>query len=650
MRSISLRVAQLLVSCCLLVASPPLVGQGSASCGVELCPDDIFGVHSESCIPCGRPVSNGDSPVTTDPLAILRAAVGQSVMGCSGERFCICDVNCDGVITVRDALPCLMRAVGQPVALECCCPVVQCGPACTSAEIFTREGSDFDAGWTGIAHNSDLIVGRSFTVRIKRECSTTTSQECEHAEDCPSGETCEPTCDCNSDVTCEVSGPTHQRKCQNNLEDCTTNADCDPAVPCMHLFGPPLPLSSGGTPVCVVSSFDGPITGTANTETGEADTSMNLRTRVFLGIAVDTPCPRCGAPDQDPVVGDAFTCTGGQNNGAACTVDGVSEDFGGTSYDCPPSLDGSISGLGLAIRLNQVTTGTTTRTAQLPCKFFGFTGNPTVPGSNPKCLDKNSASDPVCTSNADCKRCTGDIATACASNGDCTGKGFCGEAPDQPVTCGFWCNCGFCDNNPGLPCFQTSDCPQGQACQAGTGTGTQPNAPQQRANDCSGDKFICGGTANETCATTEKSSCSEDPYRTCHSDEDCETFDAGFCNFEPRPCFESRITRTGLPSPLGSYCAYESKTCTTNADCTQEGDFCAPDSSRAETVALFCLPATANSAVNSTGGITGPAAVRFNTFMQVCRCGDSIVGCDEDCDDGNNIGGDGCDDLCQHEP
>ncbi len=596
---------------------------------------------------CGQPFSQGADIVTSDALAVLRAAVGQPIPQCTGEgKFCLCDVQGNGSIVTTDALIVLRAAVGQPVTLNC-----QCEPnglACTSAEIFTRAGSDLDSGWTGIAHNSDIIEGASITVRVKRECSGN-GAECEHDDDCAGQGTCEPTCDCNGDVTCEATGPTHQRQCQNNLEDCTTNADCEPSIPCVHVFGPPLPLSSGGTPVCVVSVFDGNITGTANSDTGEAEISTNLRSRVFLGIAIDKPCPRCGAPEENPEVGQQFTCSGGQNNAQPCIAEGVSPEFGGTSSDCPPSLDGSISGSGLAIRFNQVTTGTTTKQAQLQCKFFGFTGNPTVPGSNPKCLDKNSSGDPVCTSNADCKRCTEDIATTCATNGDCTGKGFCGEAPDQPVTCGFWCNCGFCNNNPSLPCFQSSDCPEGQACQAGTGTGTQANAPQQRPNDCSDDKFICGGSADELCETSQKSSCSEQPYRTCESDEDCENFNAGVCIFEPRPCFESRITRTGSPSPLGKYCAFENKTCNSNADCTQEDDFCANDSSRAQTVALFCVPATSNSAVNSAGGITGPGAVRLNSFMQVCRCGDGIVGCDEECDDSNVTNGDGCDDLCQTE-
>jgi hypothetical protein len=604
---------------------------------------------------CGQPQSTGDSPLTSDALAVLRAAVGQSVANCTGIYFCVCDVDNNGTILTADALRVLRAAVGQVVTLNCGPNCPDEGPSelpCTSAEIFTRPGSDLDSGWTGLAHNSDIILGASITVRVKRECSVTTSQECEHDEDCPGEETCEPTCDCNDDVTCEATGPTHQRKCQNNLTDCETNADCQASIPCVHVFGPPLPLASGGTPVCVVSVFADPITGTANSQTGEAEISTNLRSRVFLGITLDKPCPRCGTPAQNPEIGDQFTCSGGQFNNAACIVEGVSEDFGGTSTDCPPELSANVSGTGLAIRFSQVTTGTSTKTAKLPCKSAGlFSANPTVPGSNPKCIDKLAPGDPVCTSNADCKRCTGDSSTSCASNGDCTGNGFCAEAPDQPISCGFWCNCGFCDNIATLPCFETSDCTGDQVCVAGTGAQNTANMGQQRPNDCINDGFVCGsGGIDEQCATTLKSSCSDQPYRTCDTDQDCEGFNAGFCNFEARPCFESRITRTGVPSPLGEYCAFENKTCATNADCSSvEGDFCAPDSSRAQTVALFCVPATISGPVNTAGGITGPGAVRLNSFMQVCRCGDSVEGCDEECDDGNTTNGDGCDDLCQDE-
>jgi len=375
------------------------------------------------------------------------------------------------------------------------------------------------------------------------------------------------------------------------------------------------------------------------------------------------------------VVGQQFTCVGGETPGAACTVDGVSPVFGGSSHDCAPKLSNNISGNGLAIRFSEVTTGTSTKTAKLPCKNFSFTSNP-LNGTG-KCLDTKTA----CASNADCRRCTGDPTTACTGDGQCSGKGTCAEAPDQPVSCGFWCQCGFCNNDPLLPCFETGDCPAGQTCQAGTGTGTAPNSPQQKPNDCSGaaDKFICGMQEPEKCAQTFAGKCSLQKYRSCTDDATCQSNGAGTCVVDFRPCFGPRISRTGVPSALGKHCksnyplptcsnntdcaltapceaddsavkhctnAYAS--CATNSDCGINGP-CEGDTSAPQTVALFCVPQTASSAINSSGGITGPGAVSVKGFIRVCRCGDGDVGCDEQCDDGNTVNGDGCDDYCQSE-
>ncbi len=592
---------------------------------------------------CGQPVSTSSRPTVADIFAILWEAVGRA-SACDPEP-CLCDVDGNGTIALSDAIRVLRGMVGQPVTLTCDCDD-DIDPGCTSAA-FTIADSDFDRGWTGLAHDGELLQGSGFSVRMKSVCSSTTSVECTRNDDCPGSETCEPTCNCNDDQSCELTGPAHEKHCRNDLETCDSDSDCDPDVPCVHLLGPPTPLSAGLIPVCAVLEFQEPISGSFDSGTGETRLSTSLRMRHYLGIDIDQPCPQCGTPDQDPAVGDQFTCTGGLRNGQACTVEGVSVLFGGASTDCPPAPESNISSAGLAIRLGELTTDTATTTARLPCKFFGFTGNPTVPGSNPKCLDKLAAGDPVCASNADCRRCTEDIETSCASNGDCTGKGLCGEAPDQPVTCGFWCSCGFCNNDPALPCFETSDCPEGQACQMGTGTGTQPNLPQQRPNDCSDDGFLCGGEADEQCAKTQKATCSEQPYLLCDSNADCAG--AGVCHSEARPCFESRITRSGEASPLGKYCAFENRTCDTNADCTTSGDFCAADAARPETVALLCMPATANAAVNATTGITGPGALRLGNFVQVCRCGDGVVGCDEECDDANVTNGDGCDQVCRDE-
>jgi len=629
---------------------------------------------------CGIPSTNGAMPTTTDAQAILREAVGNATTcDTNPSGPCVCDVNYDGVeikITTGDALIDLRKAVGQSVTLVCGCDTTTTtlppsdGVACTSAVFQSRTGSDLDSGWTGIGHNADLILGASISFRTLRRCSDNQAA-CEKDSDCGNND-CDPTCDCLGDKSCEVTGPTHGKNCLTTLKDCTTNADCGASVACVSTFGPPLPLSAGGTPVCVISVFDGSLTGTADSGTGEAETAAGLKSRVFLGITIDKPCPRCGLPDDNPKLGDQFTCSGGQFEAAACTVDGVSPTFGGTSFDCPPKLDANVSGAGLAIRFSQVTTGTSTKTAALPCANTAFRPNPSLPldkctgGTNPggactsnaqcpggfcnlpKCLDTGEA----CASNADCKRCTGDTSIDCTdSAGACSGNGSCAEAPDQPVPCGYWCNCGFCNGNASKPCFQTSDCAPGETCQVGPGSGTAQNIPQQKPNDCSQDDNICGQTETERCATTTVGKCSEQTYRSCTAGSDtCENNNAGECLISARPCFQSRITRSGEASPMGKYCAFENKTCTSNSDCsTEPDDFCVPDSSRPETVALFCVPGTSNTSINNVAGIPGPGAVRLNGFVKICRCGDSIVGCDEECDDGDTVNGNGCDDRCQDE-
>jgi hypothetical protein len=626
---------------------------------------------------CGQPSSNGAKPAASDALTCLKEAVGQDT-ACD-DKPCICDISGDGTTAVSDCLRLLKIAVGQPLSLDC-----DCGPdgfPCTSGMLESRLGSDLDTGWTGIAHDQDLILGARVSARILRRCSDDQSV-CLRAEDCDNGD-CVATCDCIDDPSCEITGPTHSKNCLTTLADCdtnrcllggstqgtacTTNSDCTGGavcsgstgcpngISCLAMFGPPLPLSSGGTPVCVLSLFDSPVTGTANSATGEGQASLSVKSRVFFGIQAHQPCPRCGAPDQQPAIGDSFTCEDGQFPGTACTVDGVSPIFGGTSFDCPPMLNTNVSGTGLAIRFREVTTGTTTKTAQLPCANLNFRSNPLNAPTDPgKCLDNNSA----CTSNADCKRCTEDPTTTCTNDTQCTGKGNCAEAPDQPITCGYWCQCGFCNGNASQPCFETSDCASGETCQVGPGSNAQ-NVPQQKPNDCADDGNICGELETERCATTEVGECSDQPYRNCQSGSTtCEDNNAGFCVVTARPCFESRITRTGRKSPLGQYCAFASnpdgsgKLCTTNGDCPDSSDvddFCANQSSRPETVALFCVPATTSSSINNVGGLTGPGAIRFSGFIQTCSCGDSIVGCDEECEDGNTIRGDGCDDYCQDE-
>lgn len=67
---------------------------------------------------CGQPLTNG--PKTSDALAILKAAVGQTIQACINKP-CICDVDGGGSIKTSDALLCLKKSVGQNVDLRCKC-------------------------------------------------------------------------------------------------------------------------------------------------------------------------------------------------------------------------------------------------------------------------------------------------------------------------------------------------------------------------------------------------------------------------------------------------------------------------------------------------------------------------------------------------
>jgi len=499
---------------------------------------------------------------------------------------------------------------------------------CRGVVLETRTGSALEDGWSGANHQGALPAGAATSWDILQRC-TGDQSPCASNDDCGSEE-CVATCDCLDDTTCEVTGPVHERKCATTLTSCTTNADCPASVACVPMMGPPIPQFTG-TPLCAVTYFDEGAVGTFDAASGQTELSATLRRRYFLGISNAQPCPRCGAPAQDPRPGDVFTCEGGQFPGATCTVEGVTETYGGTSSACPPSLSNAL-GAALPWRISNLTTGAVSRTAKLPCASATVSKNPLSPATNPRCTD--DAAGPVCASNADCLRCSENPTIACSNNGDCSGNGTCAEAPDQPITCGYWCHCGFCNNDPAQPCFANDECPDGQTCVVGTGSSTSANAAQQKPNDCGQDLNICGETEFERCSDTKSRSCSLQPYRTCTTDFDCEVNAAGTCVVEGRSCFEPRIQRAGDASVIGSYCAFENRTCVSNADCVVEpADFCAPDSSRPLMVAAFCSPSTSNTTINGLVGLTGPATATLEGYLKVCRCTPGEEGCGDFCGD-----------------
>src|SRR6185369_6985545 len=96
--------------------------------------------------------------------------------------------------------------------------------------------------------------------------------------------------------------------CLNAINrDTSSLTACDPEMPsscttagetCTCLYGPPLPISSGAVPVCVVNLYNGPVTGTANVadsgpNAGTSSAQIRLTSIVHNGLTVDRPCPVC---------------------------------------------------------------------------------------------------------------------------------------------------------------------------------------------------------------------------------------------------------------------------------------------------------------------------------------------------------------------
>jgi hypothetical protein len=357
------------------------------------------------------------------------------------------------------------------------------------------------------------------------------------------------------------------------------------------MFGTPVPLSIANKPICMTMFGDGDITGTLDPESGESHLQMSQRWRVHLGISVEMPCPRCGALAQHPELGAEFTCEGGPNDGQACTVEAFSEVFGGLSADCPPDVADNVSDAGLALRFGELTTGTVATTAEIPC------------------LDREICTDThePCSTNADCRRCTGDL-SSCSNDSDCA-AGTCAAAPAQPVSCGFYCHCGLCSNDSTRACSRDDQCENGGTC---TLDGfSAANASPNRCED-----LICGREQQERCCSKQCSDthepCSvntECPAGECHASETCpvSTLADGTCSDQPaiscefdfeceetcarerHRCFENEISRSGVASRIAP--AY---------------------------VGLACAPTTRNFLINLAGGIPGPAIISYSRTDVLC--------------------------------
>jgi hypothetical protein len=451
----------------------------------------------------------------------------------------------------------------------CECPVPCVLPAALPEIISmqSRPGSELDTGWTGIAHDASTVDDAIVAVARVDGCDTNTSS---------------PTCgQCQLTGPVEFPGASKNCVCFNvGAPDGSSLATCDPEVgggcggaeTCECFLGPPLPISSGGVPVCVINRLTGPITGTANVadsgpHAGEGSVTIDLKASVFNGVAVNQPCPQCrnDATPRDGV--KSGTCNGGVRNGQACDVGGSSDFFGDLSLDCLPAAAASI-GL-LRIAFDPATTGVTELAKNRPCTGGGGT-----------CF---------------CDTCADAGAAPCNSNADCASGIVCG---------GRRCLSGV---NLGLACTNNSQCP-GSFCNR-PGQATAPNACI--ANECLPNPD--DGPQEGVCSQgpTDRN-CSIETYRGCTTDDDCnpaancpECAVGQVCVIAPRQCFLDTIVREGVPGTQTAVVA-----------------------------ATFCIPPTISQSVNQVAGLPGPGALQLpvRIFRSGAQCGNGVLNAGEQCD------------------
>jgi hypothetical protein len=463
---------------------------------------------------CGVPLNDAAPPTAADALYVLRASVG--LISCN---VCVCDVDSSGDIVASDALLVLQAAVGIAVELDCptcvidsneCPGVAQFalfarirGACATNAECTAfsfcdtdigrcRTRTDVDTGWTGFAHNID--TDDPVPARLFLDCvGPAPCGQCEITGHDPSLGNCR----CESD----------------NRTRCFTVAGTDEACgggECICNFGPPMPVSAGSTPVCVLNTLAGQPSGQANVDNGSGSVVLHLAEKIYLGTSRFTPCPVC---INDPTPADGVrggTCVGGRNNTESCDAQAFNATFPpptGALYslDCFPGDDTNVTGDGLQIE-TVLTTGRTELHANLPCATDG----------------------PIAEVDCPCRVCSGDFSIACNTHEECADAGA-----------------GTCSSN-------------------GNGTQTIPNACEDLACAPIGnDEGECATGPDETwCDAIVRADGSG--LIGCGTNADCAVdvlgVDAGECAIvERRPCFLDPIVSEGMAHPAipfvgGTFC------------------------------------------------------------------------------------------------
>jgi hypothetical protein len=212
-----------------------------------------------------------------------------------------------------------------------------CNCACPTTLVLTGDAaapeSALDLGWTGIRHREPIVSNDDLTVTLtncagtNRPCGTCDVSGPIANPDAGAGQLDSRRCStdsskkCTSDAVCTARtclGGTNDGAACSNDSECPSGS-CPAAGVCGFYLGSNVPISSGGVTTCMVNQVAGPVTGTFNVESGEMRTVAPVTTLLFLGILIDSPCPRCSDAGgiNDGVNGG--TCDGGPRVGLLAT-------------------------------------------------------------------------------------------------------------------------------------------------------------------------------------------------------------------------------------------------------------------------------------------------------------------------------------------
>jgi hypothetical protein len=334
--------------------------------------------------------------------------------------------------------------------------VAQVTITAANGDVKIDSNTRLDSGWKGTAHQVDVIDQSLGAVNVTN-------------------------CD-EDNKNCDVTHNSSRNNCRCSNDptvECTTmnavGGVCGGANVCQCMFGPPLSISASATPVCVVNRFQDEFTGSTQ-ELGEYNVGTSTSALVHLGISATKPCPTCDN-DPNPNSNDnaGGVCDGGPRDGFACDQNADHPDFGPSSYDCPPSPGGNISGSGLLLAL-QFQSGTASLTAGID--------------------DAGAFCDG--TGDCHCSVCSGDSKIGCSTDATCAaaGAGTCGAAlannPEQNNCSNDVCTAevdgtGTCNAGPIL------DYCGGFLNQFGNGVITCNDNTDCDSNDCTGDGMAIPG-------------------------------------------------------------------------------------------------------------------------------------------------------------